>query len=385
MGGIGKTALAKEAARRNAWRFRDGGVVFVDAREIAPPTTPELLRRALARLDPAARGEDPVFELVARLTAAPGLIVLDNLETLPETEFDALARFVAQVPRNGSHVLLTARAPIRPIEALPDVPTRLLTTGLHDFDGAFYAHRLAETKGVALLRDDPLRVEAGEVRGLCARLTRRVSGHPRMIEVAVGIARRGQAELDKALDRLTGDLEAKLTEMLTTGLALVGDEGRRLLAFLPLFPAGNFLPEAMQAACAAAERATVAEPPTPPRGRRSGAASRPAWTDSWANPARPSRTTSPTRGRARTGRTRPPTAWVVEGTRQLERGGFLDRDQEADLFTFHQTLRDYAERGRPSRRRSTRPGSSACCASTRAIFGQTRETTRPSTAVSTTP
>ena len=65
MGGIGKTALVKEAARRNAWRFRDGGVVFVDAREIAPPTTAELLRRTLARLDPAARGDDPVFELVA--------------------------------------------------------------------------------------------------------------------------------------------------------------------------------------------------------------------------------------------------------------------------------------------------------------------------------
>lgn len=46
MGGVGKTALAKEAARRNAWRFRDGGVVFVDAREIAPPTTLDLLRRA---------------------------------------------------------------------------------------------------------------------------------------------------------------------------------------------------------------------------------------------------------------------------------------------------------------------------------------------------
>src|SRR5262249_38100609 len=142
-----------------------------------------------------------------------------------------------------------------------DVPTRLLTTGLHDFDGAFYAHRLAETKGVALLRDDPLRIEAGEVRGLCARLTRRVSGHPRMIEVAVGIARRGQAELDRALDRLTGDPEAKLPEMLATGMALVGDDGRRLLAFLPLYSAGNFLPEAMQAACAAA---ATAAPPTPP-------------------------------------------------------------------------------------------------------------------------
>jgi hypothetical protein len=47
IGGIGKTALTKEAARRNAWRFRDGGVVFVDAHEIAPPTTMDLLRRAL--------------------------------------------------------------------------------------------------------------------------------------------------------------------------------------------------------------------------------------------------------------------------------------------------------------------------------------------------
>ena len=168
MGGIGKTALAKEAARRNAWRFRDGGVVFVNAREIAPPTTLDLLRRALARLDPAAPGNDPIFELAARMTAAPGLIVLDNLETLPETEFDALARFVAQIPANGSHVLLTARAPIRPIDDLPGVPTRLLTSGLHDYDGAFYAHRLAVTKGVALLRDDPPRIEAGEVRGLCA-------------------------------------------------------------------------------------------------------------------------------------------------------------------------------------------------------------------------
>ena len=385
MGGIGKTALAKEAARRNAWRFRDGGVVFVDAREIAPPTTPDLLRRALARLDPAARGEDPVFELVARLTAAPGLIVLDNLETLPETEFDALARFVAQVPRNGSHVLLTARAPIRPIEALSDVPTRLLTTGLHDFDGAFYAHRLAETKGVALLRDDPVRVEAGEVRGLCARLTRRVSGHPRMIEVAVGIARRGQEELDKALDRLTGDLEAKLTEMLTTGLALVGDEGRRLLAFLPLFPAGNFQPEAMQAACAAAERATVAEPPTPPArptlwGRLASGLGR-----LLGKPRPPEPDDEPDEGESEDGSDEAAPAWVVEGTRQLERGGFLDRDQEADLFTFHQTLRDYAERAAPLPPSQHAAGFFGLLRFYAGYLRATRETTRPSTAVSTTP
>jgi CHAT domain len=155
IGGIGKTALAKEAARRNAWRYRDGGAVFFDTRDVAPPTTAEILRRALARLDPAARGDDPVFELITRLIQAPGLIVLDNLESLPEVEYNALARFVGQVPRNGSHVLMTGRAPIRAIADLPEVPTLLLTTGLHKIDGAHYAHRVAETKGVSLLRDDP--------------------------------------------------------------------------------------------------------------------------------------------------------------------------------------------------------------------------------------
>ena len=36
---------------------------------------------------------------------------------------------------------------------------------------------------------------------------------------------------------------------------------------------------------------------------------------------------------------------MAEGLRQLERGGFLDRDQKNDLYTFHQTLRDHAEQG----------------------------------------
>jgi tetratricopeptide (TPR) repeat protein len=342
MGGIGKTALVKEAARRNAWRFRDGGVVFVDAREVAPPTTAELLRWTLARLDPAARGDDPVFELVTRLTGAPGLIVLDNLETLLDTEYDALTRFVGQVPRNGSHVLLTARAPIRPIADLPEVTTLLLTNGLHEIDGAYYAHRLAETKDVALLRDDPPRIEAGQIRGLCARVSRRVSGHPKMIEVAVGVARRGREELDKALDRLQGDLETKLVEMLATGMALVGDEGRRLLAFLPLFPAGNFMPEAMQAACAAANRAAVEETPTPTV-RRS------FWSHLVSFLVRPFRKARPPEpndapDEADSEPDDGARSWVDDAIRQLERGGFLDRDQEMNLYTFHQTLRDYAER-----------------------------------------
>jgi tetratricopeptide (TPR) repeat protein len=128
-----------------------------------------------------------------------------------------------------------------------------------------------------------------------------------------------------------------------TGLALIGEEGRRLLAFLPLFPAGNFILEAMQATCAAAERAAVTDPPTVT-----------ILTASWRRlisllGRRPFRMSSPVK------REHEPNeeivdsaiempAWVAEGTRQLELGGFLDRDQEKNLYTFHQTLLDYAKR-----------------------------------------
>ena len=225
---------------------------------------------------------------------------------------------------------------------MPEVQTLLLTTGLHEIDGAHYAQRLAETKGVSLLRDDPPRIEAGQVRGLSATVCRRVAGHPRMIEVAVGVARRGREDLDKALDRLEGDLESKLAEMLATGLTLVGDQGRRLLAFLPLFPAGNFMPEAMQAACAAAERAAIAETPTP--------TDRPSlWGRFVSVLGRPFRKASPVETERKPNEEDAESeadapARVVEGIRQLERGGFLDRDQERNLCSFHQTLRDYAER-----------------------------------------
>jgi tetratricopeptide (TPR) repeat protein len=164
-----------------------------------------------------------------------------------------------------------------------------------------------------------------------------------MIEVAVGVARRGREELDKAFDHLDGDLETKLAQMVATGLALVGDDGRRLLSFLPLFPAGNFMPEAMQAACAAAERAGVEETPTP--------TSRPSlWGHFVSFLGRHLRMTSPAenenkRDEESAESAADASARVFEGIRQLERGGFLDLDQRMNLYTFHQTLRDYAERG----------------------------------------
>jgi tetratricopeptide (TPR) repeat protein len=328
MGGLGKSALAKEAARRNAWRH-PGGVVLVEAREHKIRTARELLRMALSQLDSAARGKDPGYELRNRLSQNPGLIVLNNLDTLRKAEWQKLADFVRQVPRNGSHVLLTARTPMWPIAKVPDVATRLLIDGLDDINGAYYAHRFAKTKGINLLRDDPPRMEAGKVRGLCAQVSRRVSGHPQMIEDAVFEGRWGRAMLEKTLDRLSGELELKSAKTMATGLTLLGDEGHRLLALLPLFPVGNFMPEAMRAACAAIQVVAPARPS--PWGRLGSLLERLFYKP------RPTELDDETDG--------DPLAWVNEGRRQLERGGFLERDQQADLDAFHRTLLDHAGRG----------------------------------------
>ena len=98
---------------------------------------------------------------------------------------------------------------------------------------------------------------------------------------------------------------------------------------------------------------------------------RPGTTPGQASPARAGRRAR--RGESDYGSVEAATAWVVEGTRQLERGGFLDRDQERNLLHFHQTLRDHAEQRdaitpKQSRGRVLRPAAS----STRAISETTR-------------
>jgi tetratricopeptide (TPR) repeat protein len=311
IGGIGKTALAREVARRNAWRYAHGGAVWVDAREITPPTATGLLRMALTRLVLGADASDPTFGLARHLKAAPGLIVLDNLEALPEAEQETLARQLDQLPRNGSRVVLTARMRVAPIESLADARSLLLTRGLDTWSGAHYAYHLAKTKGIQALAVVPEK-EGEDLVGPCARVSRSVSGHPEMIKLAVGIARAGTETLDAALSGMAGDLEERLGELLEQGLRLIDEDGRRLLRLLWLFPTGRLLPDAMRAACQAVERLDAAGPD----------------------------------GQKDEAPVEPP-AWIDAAFRQLQRAAFLDYDQGSSVYRFHQTIRDYVARVLP--------------------------------------
>ena len=168
IGGIGKTALTLELARRNAWRYQ-GGIAWVDARDVSPPTAAGMLQFALAELEPASTAPDAASGLVRLMKEAPVLVVLDNLETLPPDEHQVLARFLRKVPRNGSRVLVTARSELRDFDDVPGTRSRTLTTGLDEYSGAHHAFHYARLKDVKALRDEyPRMAQGGRVEGKCA-------------------------------------------------------------------------------------------------------------------------------------------------------------------------------------------------------------------------
>jgi len=318
--------LALELARRNAWRY-PGGIAWVDARDVSPPTATGMLQFALAWLEPASTAPDAASGLVRLMTEAPVLVVLDNLETLPPDEHQVLARFLKKVPRNGSRVLVTARSELKDFDDVPGTRSRTLTTGLDEYSGAHHAYHYARLKDVKALRDEYPRVaEGGRVVGKCALVGRRLSGHPRMIELAVGVASHGWEELEESLKTLSGDLEEQLRRLLETGLKLVGPEGQALLSLLPFFGSGKFMREEMEAVAGVAGR----------QSSPSGEEPEPTAVESADDQHKQT---------------------VDRGLGQLERAGLIEFDQDRWLYTFHQTLLDHVVRQPamdPDRARSVR-------------------------------
>lgn len=305
IGGIGKTALALNAARRNAWRYR--GTAWVDIREATQKTTVELLRIALGRLSPGANSDDPQHALSQFLKGTSSLIVLDNLEDLPESELPVLARFLKQLPRTGSHLLLTARVPLQPVEEVPDVTSIKLTEGLDGWHGPHYVQHVARQKKCAALQDE-LRLQHGELettitdlQGLCVLVNQRLHGHPKMLELAVGLAMQGDKWLNDALTSLPEHLEDQLTPLLAVSVAALKEDGRKVLPYLRYFPTSELTFEALKVACGVGAVRSVDLP-----------------SESENNEV----------------------TWVGLGTQQLVSAGILDYQQTTDTFRFHQLIAD---------------------------------------------
>ncbi len=194
-GGVGKTRLAGQVARRVADRFADG----VWLAELAGVTDPDQVPAAVATsLGIQQGGARSVLDALGEVLAPRQvLLVLDNCEHL----IDAVARLCMTVlpAADDVRILATSREPA----GVPgETRYRLPPLSLPDQD--------AESAAVALFADrarqaDPSFTMSGETAQAVARLVSRLDGMPLAIELAA--ARVEALGVGPLLDRLPDQLD----------------------------------------------------------------------------------------------------------------------------------------------------------------------------------
>jgi predicted ATPase len=203
-GGVGKTRLAIETARRLAADFTDGGHLV----ELAVVAEPRDLASAIARglAAPAREGEPANSALLRFLADRHVLLVLDNFEHLVEGA-PLLGELLRACPELT--ILVTSRQPtrlaaerlypVRPLE-VPDPTTSATATELERYAAVamFCDRALARAPDFAL--DD---ASAPHVSDIC----RRLDGLPLALELAAArIGLLSAAELAERLDDALGVL-----------------------------------------------------------------------------------------------------------------------------------------------------------------------------------
>jgi tetratricopeptide (TPR) repeat protein len=188
VGGIGKTALAAEVARRQSWRF-PGGVLWLDCR--GGPAWDTLLDRmgSFCGLD-MQQVEPDKKEATVRLALAGleegCLLVWDNAEDVWDGQL--VRDFVAQLPASCRALITTREDPEQPMWTVTEVAR------LPDAAMAELLQRLAEAAGV----------KAAGPADLAAipLILSWLQGHPLALELVVPLAnRRGLARVWQDLQK----------------------------------------------------------------------------------------------------------------------------------------------------------------------------------------
>ncbi len=233
-GGVGKTRLAVEAARRASF---PNGTAFVSLAPLADATqVPAALSHALGVRD--VPGVDPMESVMAHLRLEDMLLVLDNAEHV----LDATAPLVAQAVARCSQltILVTSRAPLR-IRAEVEVAVAPLPAA--DANELFVQRARAAAPSLTL--DDA----ADDVQEIC----RRLAGLPLALELAAAKMRTlDPATLLARLDEATAavgsrDLPERQRSMraaLDWSHRLLDPEGQRALRWLSVFADGFTLESA---------------------------------------------------------------------------------------------------------------------------------------------
>jgi predicted ATPase/DNA-binding SARP family transcriptional activator/Tfp pilus assembly protein PilF len=255
VGGVGKTRLALEAARRAAPHFADG-VAFVD---LSPITDWRLVERQIAAgLGVREHGDEGVAELVAaHLRNLELLLVLDNCEHVRDAAAIFLRQLLTDAP--GLRALATSREPLG-VPGEGDIPVQpmVIAAGADgspaDSVALFLARATAARPGLPS-DDRALRVATR----ICADL----EGLPLAIELAA--ARAKSLSLDDIAARLNDRFRflvswrrlvaarhRTLREAMDWSYELLRPTEQRLLRHLAVF-AGGFSLDAVAAVCLAGD------------------------------------------------------------------------------------------------------------------------------------
>ena len=234
VGGVGKTRLALEVARRAAPEFGDG-VVFVD---FSPLVDPALVAGEIAgALGVREQGDrDLVDLLAAHVRAADLLLVLDNCEHVRGAAADIVERLLLAGP--SVRVMATSRAPLG-VAGEAELPVQPLDLG-SDAVSLLLARARAARPSIT---DDAATVATA------ARICRDLEGLPLAIELAAARARSlSLSDIAERLDdrfrflvswrRLTTARHRTLREAMDWSHELLAPEEQALLAGLSVFLGG---------------------------------------------------------------------------------------------------------------------------------------------------
>jgi predicted ATPase/DNA-binding CsgD family transcriptional regulator len=263
-GGVGKTRLAGEVARRVAGRFADGVWLVELAAVQESALVPAAVAGALGAQQ--APGMSIMESLAGVLARQQLLLVLDNCEHVLGAVAELCGGLLAAA--DDVRVLATSREPVG-VAGEARYRLRPLTVPVTDApegaaDGA---------AAVALFADrarqlDPAFALTGESRSLVARIVVRLDGMPLAIELAAArVEALGLGQLLERLDHrfalLTGGdrtvaaRQRSLAATVDWSYQLLGDQDRRIFRRLTVFPAPFTLDAAEAVVGAAAEPAVL--------------------------------------------------------------------------------------------------------------------------------
>ena len=237
--GIGKSSLVWEAATRHADLF-PFGMAYVNARQQHNLAVEAIAYAFLLDMVGAQvnQNENPLLLLQYYVRNCQWLLILDNANSLSGHEVDNFVEYIRDVlPEDGrSKLLMTTQAYGYEAAGWPFARILHLEEGLD------------EAAALALVKSMSQQTLPAEEEALVLQVVQRTHGHPKLLEVAIGVASRwGWARSYHDLKNQQGRVAAVMATMLTPVIDALPINARALLSSTTLFPSATFVIEEIHA------------------------------------------------------------------------------------------------------------------------------------------